>query len=128
MSLGSRLRANDGESKWVISEAHDEAIGWGSSGTDVFRTDGESLGVGRDKAVPRLVTSPCTNAATNGRAWAAMGGASYCHGTERKSWRKMAETGKGLDLFLRRDRLGQKTILDTLKTRRMAAWKSDRIV
>lgn len=91
VSARSSLRTDDGEPEWMIGHAHDEAIDGRSAGADVLDACRQSLGVGWDETVARLVTSPDANAATDGGARATVAGAGDGHGAEWKSRREVGE-------------------------------------
>jgi hypothetical protein len=91
VSARSSLRTDDGEPEWMIGHAHDEAIDGRSAGADVLDACRQSLGVGWDETVARLMTGPDANAATDGGARATVAGAGDGHGAEWKSRREVGE-------------------------------------
>lgn len=126
--LGTGLRADDGKSKRMVSNAHDKAIDRWCSRSNIFRADWKPLCVGRDETISRLMPSPDADTAANGGTRTALRRTRHGHGAERKTWRKVAETREWAHLVLGWDRLGQHIVFDALKTGRMAAGQGDGVL
>lgn len=115
MGFGSSLRADDGESKRMVGDAHDEPVDRRRSGPDVLGTQGKPLCVGWDEAVPRLMAGPDADATSDGGAWTVLGRTGHSHGAEWETRRQVGETREGLHFLLGRNGPWHDAIFDTLE-------------